>query len=1114
MWRRKILHISLAFGLLVIIPLFTSACASSEIVSPPGAESTSPEDDLSNSAFQLQTALVLDNIRFEHFSVADGISQNDTIAILQDSDGFMWFGSEDGLNKYDGRTFTIYKYDPDNFNSLSDNWILALHEDRLGALWIGTLNGGLDRYDRKSGQFSHFTNDPDNPQSLSNNEVTAIYEDSDGILWFGTRDGFNRFDSETEMFTQYRHNPADSQSLSADAVLSIYETKDGMLWVGADGGGLNRFDTETDTFSQFINDSNDPQSLSDNIVWDIYEDSFDFLWIGTDAGLDRFDRESETFTHFQNNPDDPQSLSHNAVRAIYGDPSGALWIGTDGGGLNRFDSETETFTHYQNDPNNPYSLSHHAVNDIYQDREGVLWVGTKGGGLNKLFLGSLNFATFSYNPNDPNSLSNNNIRGIHEDQSGNLWVGTNAGLNKLDQATKQWRNYQHEPDDPFSLSSNFIGDVYEDQSGNIWVGTFENGLNRFDPVTERFTRYLDGGPTNFKGSTVTEIFQDRQGILWVGTLEGGLNRCDSGNESFTQYQANPNDPESINSDAIVSIFEDSQGVLWIGTFSEGLNRLDRQNQNFTHFQADSSSRSSLSHNFVLSIYEDKEGTIWVGTAGGLNKFDPQSQTFTHYREKDGLLSDLIYGILEDEEGNLWLSTNHGLSKFNPQEENFTNFDVQDGLQNNEFNSFAYHKTRSGEMFFGGISGLNAFYPDQIPENNPYIPPIVLTRLTQGGEEIELGETTISHISAVTFNWPNNFFEFEFSALSYAHSDKNQYAYMLEGFDDNWNFTGTLGNGRYTNLPGGNYTLRLFGSNNDGIWNETGHSLEITIVPPVWQTWGFRVSAALLLAVGAFLGYRQRIRNVETRSRNLEMQVEQRTTELQQEITQRIQVEEALRNSEMEKAVAAERSRLARELHDSVTQSLYSLTLFTEAARHMAEEAGNESIEQYVGQIGTIGLQALKEMRLLVFELRPTELEKEGLVSAIRKRLEAVEGRAGVDARVVVDDITKLPGNIEQEFFRIAQEALNNALKHAAAASVIVNLRQENGSIVMKIVDDGVGFDPQSLPDRGGMGLKNIHERAERLGGAVDIRSNPGEGTRIKVTIKDFAYAQHQGETNG
>ncbi|MFC1996523.1 two-component regulator propeller domain-containing protein [Chloroflexota bacterium] len=1099
---KSLLSNASTIGLLLVVLLFTSACDRADSVSPPAKESPSPDVSLSGEEFQLQPPLVLDNIRFDHISAEDGISQNNTITILQDSDGFMWFGSEDGLNKYDGQNFTIYRHDPDDPNSLSDNWISAVHEDHLGALWIGTLNGGLNQYDRELNQFSHFTHDPNDPQSLSNTEVTAIYEDSGGVLWVGTRGGLEHFDRETGTFIHYQNNPKDAQSVSANAVLSIYETQDGTLWVGTEGGGLNIFDHKTETFTHFSHDPDNPNSLSHDNVRKIYEDQYGVLWIATDDGLDRFERESGLFGHFRMNPDDPQSLSHNAVRAIYEDPSGWLWIGTDGGGVNRLDREKETFTHYQNDPSDPYSLSHNFVNEIYQDREGVLWIGVKGEGLNKLFLGGMNFATFSYNPNDPNSLSNNNIRGIYEDQAGMLWVGTNGGLNRFDRSQGQWHHYEHDPDDPFSLSSNFVGDVYADRSGVLWVGTFENGLNKFDPETERFNRYQDGDPTNFKGSTVTEILHDQYGILWVGTLEGGLNRYVQEKDIFVQYQPDPDDPNSINSNAIVSLFEDQSGTLWIGSFNDGLNKFDRENETFTHFHADSNNSSSLSHNLVLAIYEDQAGTLWIGTGGGLNKFDPQTEIFKNYRKKDGLVSDLIYGILEDEQGNLWLSTNHGLSRFNPRTEVFQNFDVNDGLQNNEFNSFAYLKSKSGEMFFGGISGLNAFYPDQIPENNPFIPPVVLTSFTQSGEKLDL-ELSINSVKDIRFNWPNNFFEFEFSALSYAHPKKNQYAYMLEGFDDNWNFTGTLGNGRYTNLPGGTYTLRLIGSNNDGVWNETGHALEITVVPPVWQTWWFRGVIVLLLAGVAFFGYRQRIRNIESRSRDLEMQVEDRTAELQREIAQRTQIEQALRHSEMEKAVAAERSRLARDLHDSVTQSLYSLTLFTEAARHMAEEDGNETIEQYIGQIGVIGLQALKEMRLLVFELRPPELEKEGLVSALRRRLEAVEGRAGVDARVVVDELFKLPGIFEQELFRIAQEALNNALKHAAAASVVVYLRQENGSIEMEIVDDGVGFDPQFLPDRGGMGLKNIRERVEQLSGTVAIQSKPGDGTSIKITIENL-----------
>ena len=1229
--------------------LFASACDSSATVIQPSTESPSPDVNLLNEGFQLQTPLVLDNIRFEHITVEDGLSQNGAFAILQDSKGFMWFGTQDGLNKYDGQNFTVYKHDPDNSNSLSDNWIWAIHEDHLGALWIGTRNGGLDRYDRELEQFSHYQHDPDNPQSLSHNEVLAIYEDPDGTLWIGTRRGLDRFDRETEIFTHYHHNPSDLQSLSADAVLSVYETQDGILWVGTEGGGLSRFDRETETFTHFSNDPDDPHSLSHNNVWTIYEDPFEVLWLGTDSGLDRFDRESGQFTHFQNSPDDPHSLSHNAVRAIYEDPSGALWIGTDGGGLDRFDRETKTFAHYQNDPSDPHSLSHYLVYEIYQDRESVLWIGTYGGGINKLFWGGLNFAYFNHNPNDPNSLSNNDIRGIYLDQSDTLWVGTNGGLNSLDRRTGQWRHFQHDPADPDSLSSNIVGDVYEDQERLLWIGTFENGLNSFDPETERFTRYQEdpNDPTSFEGSTVTEIYQDQQGILWIGSVDGGLNRYDQEREQFTHYLTDLNDPDSINSDSVLSIYEDQHGWLWIGTFGDGLNKFDRANEKFTHFQADSQDSSSLSNNIVSVIFEDRGGTLWIGTAGGLNKFDPQTETFTHYREKDGLPNDLVYGILEDEGGNLWLSTNHGLSRFNPRAETFKNFDVNDGLQGNEFNSFAYHKSDSGEMFFGGINGFNAFYPDRVQANNPYLPPVALTRLIQGGEEMDLGKT-INNVTEVTLNWPNNFFEFEFAALSYAHPEENQYAYMLEGLDHDWIDMGTRGYGRYTNLPGGSYTLRMIGSNNDGVWNEEGTSVKIKVVPPFWETWWFRGAILLILVGGVIGGTRLRVRSIQARSRELETQVVSRTKELaalnavaavvsrslelQQVLTNALdktleimemeaggiyllkedtevlviaankgldtefvgeidnlavgegfsgrvvlsgeplvvqdlstdprltrpvvrennfhamvitplvsrakvlgtlfvlthshrefsqqdidlltsiggQIGVAVENARLyeqaqQVAVVEERQRLARELHDSVTQSLHGSTLLAEAGQRLAKAGDLERTRGYLTRIGEISQQALKEMRLLVYELRPFALREVGLIGALQQRIEAVERRAGVEAQLSVEGEIELPEIVEDALFRIAQEALNNALKHAKPASVVVTIRVEGETpeqhVVLEVVDDGVGFDADAVGETGGIGLESMRERTEKLGGELVVRSTPGKGTSVKAIVE-------------
>ena len=530
-------------------------------------------------------------------------------------------------------------------------------------------------------------------------------------------------------------------------------------------------------------------------------------------------------------------------------------------------------------------------------------------------------------------------------------------------------------------------------------------------------------------------------------------------------------PES-QSNIVLSILEDQDGILWFGTISGGLNRFDPAKEIFTQYKNDPNDPHSLSNDIILSLIRDHTGVLWVGTPDGFNKFDQETETFTRYREKDGMANDNVYCMAEDEGGHIWLSTNKGLSRFDPQKEVFRNYDITNGLQSNEFNITSCHVGDRAEMFFGGINGFNVFFPNQIQDNSA-LPPIILTSLSQDGEQVDLG-IAIDQVAEVTFMWPDDSFEFEFAALSYAHSEKNQYAYLLDGFDENWNETGTRRYGKYTNLPGGTYTLRLRGSNNDGIWNEDGAALKVTIVPPFWANRWFQGIILLILVGGIYYGYRLRLRNLETRGRELEIQVKDRTDEL-------MKAHAALRETDLERAVIEERNRLARELHDSVTQSLYSLTLFTEAARHLSEATGDEKLEGYLGQIGSLGLQALKEMRLLVFELGLHALAEDDLVEALEKRLKAVENRTGVDAKIINEGYQKQPPYIETQLFRIAQEALNNALKHAGASSVEVHFQQEGNTLEMEIIDDGIGFEPESIKRWTGHGIEKHQRQSESNG---------------------------------
>jgi signal transduction histidine kinase len=489
--------------------------------------------------------------------------------------------------------------------------------------------------------------------------------------------------------------------------------------------------------------------------------------------------------------------------------------------------------------------------------------------------------------------------------------------------------------------------------------------------------------------------------------------------------------------------------------------------------------------------------LWVGTlGGGLDRFDRALETFTHFSVQDGLANDMVLDILESG-GYLWICTANGLSRYDPRTETFRNYDASDGLPINEFSTAFASET--GELFVGGINGFMSFYPG-LMQDNPFVPPIVLTSLQQNGVTVDTG-TALEDLQAVSFRWPDNSFEFDFAVLNYSRPEKNQHAYKLEGFDSHWNYIGNRQFGRYTNLPGGTYTLRLKGSNNDGIWNETGTSIRITIVPPFWETGWFWGIVVVTLAGGVFGGYRFRVRGLERRSQALQQEVEARTTELQTEIAQRIQIEEALHRQEREQAVAEERNRLARELHDSVTQALYGVSLYAQAAEGHLALGDTGQAADHLAELQNTAQEALAEMRLLVHELRPPILEEQGLVAALQARLLAVEGRAGLKTAFTTDLEARLPLDVEEGLYRIALEALNNTLKHAQAQKILVHLHQPTppaGAVTLEVVDDGVGFDPARAHERGGLGLQAMQERAAALGGHLTIWSKSGSGTRITV----------------
>ncbi|MFW6131686.1 MAG: two-component regulator propeller domain-containing protein [Candidatus Aminicenantaceae bacterium] len=859
-------------------------------------------------------------VRFKHISIEEGLAQSDVICILQDSRGFMWFGTEDGLNRYNGYEFDVFKLNSQDPTTLSNNYIYSIYEDKAGILWIGTRFGGVNKLDPKTEKFVHYMNNQDSSNSLSNNQVNVIFEDSSGKLWFGTENGLNKFQRENERFTRFFHNPDDPHSLSHNNILSICEDREGMLWIGTEEG-LNSFDQKKGKFKRYLSDSNDPYSLSDNTINSIYEDSKGVLWIGTEKGLNKYDQGRDRFINFFHSPDNPDSLSHNHISYIYEDSKGVLWVGTFGGGINIFQSgrngETSpVFIKYRSDIYDSNSLSNDRVLSIYEDRSQVLWIGTDIG-LNIIDQRRKEFILYQNIPNNKNSLSNNFVRPIYKDRQGIFWFGTyGSGLDKYDRKKGKFTHYKHDPENSKSLSNNLIRAIYEDKSGELWIGT-EEGLNKFDREKELFTRYVHDpdDPDSLSNNLVYSIIEDKFGVFWVGTQGGGIDKFDRKRGIFSHYKNDSDDPHSLSDDMVYVLYEDHQGTLWIGTLG-GLNKFDRQKEQFVCYQNDPDNSESLSHDYIVSICEDSFGNLWVGTlGGGLNKFDREREVFKSYDENNGIPNNSIYGILEDDQGNLWFSHNKGITRFNIKSEEIKNYDVSDGLGSNEFNGGSYFKTDEGEILFGSINGVTAFFPDEIKDNF-YIPPVVISEFQIFNKTIPIGggrgkrtilTKSITETKNITLSYRDRVFSFEFAALHYASPDKNKYAYFMEGFDEDWHYVGNRRFASYTNLSPGEYVFRVKGSNSDGVWNEKGTFINIKITPPIWKTNWFQGLVLLMIVFLVIAIIQVRTQSMRKRSRELEEKVQERTHELKNT------------NEELEKEID-ERKKLEKRARHMATQA--------------------------------------------------------------------------------------------------------------------------------------------------------------------------------------------------
>jgi signal transduction histidine kinase/ligand-binding sensor domain-containing protein/DNA-binding response OmpR family regulator len=1066
-----------------------------------------------------------EEINFTALTTKNGLSSNTINTILKDRFGLMWFGTDDGLDRFDGTNFTVYRHNPANPSSLQSNEILSLHEDKGGNLWIGTSGGSLSLYDRKQDAFINFSSGT-GTNAISNNVINSISSDYLGKIWLAHYDGVNILDPATKAVSKI---PLASGSFTAKPCLFLFEDSKHYMWIGTNQG-VFRFDPKNKSIIQFQHNNQDPFSLPDNNITTIAEDRKGNLWIGTQNGLSQLKQGSNNFINYTQNNASGKALSNNAITSIDFDGDNNLWIGT-GGGLNILDTRTGAITKYGLDYRNIYSLTSPSIRCVYIDNQGIYWLGTLGGGVNRYDKNLNVFNQVRSNAFDDQGLKASFVTSFAEDRTGQVFVGTEGGgLSLFNPATRLFRHFDIRSGRKGAENYLTVLALKMSRKNQLMIGTYSEGLFIMDPASGGYRQLIKNDNKHALNSNdIFCIEEDSKGNIWLGTNGQGINVLNPKNEVIARYTPNPRYPNDIKLPVnayIRDIEEDREGIIWIATYGGGIARFQPSTLNFTVYNT---SNSKLPNDKVLSILEDSRGNIWAGTfGGGLALLDKRTNQFSVFSEKDGLPNNTVYQIVEDQRGLIWISTNKAISSIDLNTRKINNYDYHNGVQNNNFIPGSGMRSSKGEIFFGSFEGFNYFHPAYLKKNNTP-PAVLITDLRIANHSVTPSEDgpIKEHISIarkISLAYKQSF-ALSFVGLNYTSPGQNQYAYKLEGFDKDWNYVGNVNTVSYTNLDPGEYVFHVKASNNDGVWNNEGASIKIIVRPPVWRTY-YAYILYILLATGVVFYFRYR--GIAKLKRKFALEQIRNQAEQQRKEAERIHELDMLKLKFL--------TNLSHEFRTPISLILGPAENLLSQPKNKDAFSQLQMIKRNVKRLLNLVNQLLDFRKMEEHELKLQVSEGE-LVSFIK---DVCDSFKDLSEKKKID--LAFESNIDQLYTafdrdkieRILFNILSNAFKFTLeGGKITLGLEKtEDGTdsskvwVSMKITDTGIGIPadkkekiferffqnsgPASILNQGsGIGLSITKEFVKMHGGTIDVESEIEKGTTFKINLPFTPLASPQ-----